>query len=422
MWKKLSGGITGVMCFWIILFLVQNKLQQWFTPFQYVDELFGLLIVPLAVWRLVQGKLHIVWTEKTVLFAILLAVFWVSGWCGYFCWHYQPFLNTAKDSYVNLKFFLAAGASWLMFIDDTADLEQVRRWLWPLVNVAAVILFVLCVADLCFGIFEGNMRGGLRAVKLFYSAYTFLAGICVFLCAICLWLYEEHRKKIMIPLILLTFVMLSTRRVKAMGAAACLLLIYIFIFRKRQRISRKVKILATVVLAVAGVSGIYQLVSYYILMGMESARAVLTVAAPFIAWDHFPFGTGWGTYGSAFSVEPYSPVYSMYRMEGVWGLSSDYPDFVADTFWPMILAQCGFFGFLAFIGVLILLGRRIWRLKKDKSAFASARLLAGYLLISSTSESAFANPAAVPLAFWLGFLFAQHRIRIRRMKPRKVGK
>ena len=93
MWKKLSGGITGVMCFWIILFLVQNKLQQWFTPFQYVDELFGLLIVPLAVWRLVQGKLHIVWTEKTVLFAILLAVFWVSGWCGYFCWHYQPFFE-----------------------------------------------------------------------------------------------------------------------------------------------------------------------------------------------------------------------------------------------------------------------------------------------------------------------------------------
>ena len=101
----------------------------------------------------------------------------------------------------------------------------------------------------------------------------------------------------------------------------------------------------------------------------------------------------------------------MYRMAGVWGLSPDYPDFVSDTFWPMILGECGFFGLLALLGVLFLLVKKIFSMKKDKSTFASGLVPLAYLLISSTSESAFANPIAVPLAFWLGFLFAQEKIR-----------
>ncbi len=407
--RTVTGRKLWLIYFWIILFLLQNRLQQWFEPFQYVDELFALLAVPLAFVRLFQKKLHLVWTREKKLFLVLMLIFWVSGWCGFFRWHYQPFMNAAKDAYVNMKFFLAAGASYLMFAYEDIDFEQIRRKLWPLVNGAAIFLCVLCAADLCFGIFDADMRGGLRSVKLFYSAYTILAGCCVFLCAISLWMYEEKGKKIIPQLLMLVFVMLSTRRVKAMGATACILLIYLLVFRKRQKMNQKLKVFAGAVLGVAAVAGAYQVISYYILMGVESARAVLTIAAPFIAMDHFPFGTGWGTYGSAFSAEPYSPVYGMYRMAGVWGLSPDYPDFVSDTFWPMILGQCGFFGLLALIGVLILLTKKILSLKAEKSAFASALLLMVYLLISSTSESAFANPMAVPLAFWLGILFAQKK-------------
>lgn len=406
-----SATIRQTVFFWfcMILFLFQNGLQQKIDFFQYVDELFAFLVIPFFLLRLGQKRLDLRWTGKRTVFFLLLVIFAASGWCGFLCYHYQPFMNAAKDAYVNLKFYMAAAAAYLLFREEELDFGRMKTYIWPLLNGIIVFLFLFCVMDLCFGIYSTDTRGGMRAVKLFYSAYTFLAGNCVLLSAVCLWFYREKRSKIIPPLILLAFTMLSTRRVKAMGAAACVLLIYLLILRRKQKISKKVKALACGIVAIAAAAGIYQTVSYYYLMGVESARAVLTIAAPFIAADHFPFGTGWGTYGSAFSTEPYSPVYGMYRMAGVWGISPDYPDFVSDTFWPMILAQCGVFGFLALIGVLILLIREIYLWKQDKSVFASALLPILYLFISSTSESAFANPIAVPFAFWIGFLFAEQK-------------
>ena len=44
----------------------------------------------------------------------------------------------------------------------------------------------------------------------------------------------EKQKKIILPLGMLAFIMLSTRRAKSMGALACILLIYVFVFYKKQ--------------------------------------------------------------------------------------------------------------------------------------------------------------------------------------------
>ncbi|MDD7389021.1 MAG: hypothetical protein PUG60_05065 [Lachnospiraceae bacterium] len=396
--------------FWIILFLFQNRLQQVYESFQYIDELFAALFIPVfVIWNL-KKKECFERNSENGWFLFFLIIFWLSGWAGYFRYQYQPLSNTFKDSFVNLKFFMASGTAFLIFADDELDFDQMRDKLWPILNGITVILFVLCLLDLGFGIFSTGTRGGMRAVKLFYSAYTFLVSQCVCLSAVYLWFYKKKQKKIALFLCMLAFIMLSTRRAKAMGAVACILLVYLFVFHNRQKISKKVKILTIGVLGLAVAGGMYQLISYYYTMGVESARAVLTIAAPFIAIDHFPFGTGWGTYGSAFSADPYSPIYGMYRMAGVWGMSPNYHEFLTDTFWPMILGQCGYLGFAAFIVVLVLLKRKIFQLKPDKAVFASALVLLLYLLISSTSESAFANPMGVPMAFWLGLLFAEYKV------------
>jgi hypothetical protein len=138
---------------------------------------------------------------------------------------------------------------------------------------------------------------------------------------------------------------------------------------------------------------------------------MLTLAGPFVAWDHFPFGSGWATFGSAFSAEPYSPVYGMYRMAGIWGLSPDYPAFVSDTYWPMVLGQTGFFGFAGLLLALTVFVKKVLKMKDMRASFASGLLVLAQLLISSTSESALVNPLAVPMAFWLGLLLAEYRNR-----------
>ena len=81
----------------------------------------------------------------------------------------------------------------------------------------------------------------------------------------------------------------------------------------------------------------------------------------------------------------------------------------------MILGQCGFFGFAALVAGLALMTRRLLGyLKEDRGASASVMFVLLYLLISSTSESALANPIAIPLAFWIGFLVAERRAGVRK--------
>ena len=393
------------------LFLMQDKLQDWFAPFQYFDEAFGLLIFPMALIRWRQKRLKIVADRKDWLFYAGLGLFWLLGWLGYFAYRYQPFSNALKDFYVNSKFFLALGASFLFFDDPKLDFDRMKKSIWPVLYAVVLALFALCVVDLLFATFSTDTRGPFRAVKLFYSVQTVLVSVCVFLSCICLWYYDEKQKRIILPLALLCVIMFCTIRVKSMGAIAAVLLIYLFVLKDLKFISiqRKHKIWLIAFLVFAAAAIVYQVVNYYILMGVGSARAMLTLASPFVAWDHFPFGSGWGTFGSTFSAEPYSPVYGMYRMAGIWGLSPSYSAFVSDTYWPMILAQTGFFGFAGLLLALAVLVKKVCRLKTIRASYASGLLILAQLLISSTSESALANPMAVPLAFWLGLLMAEHR-------------
>lgn len=414
---KISSLQKQYLCiFFIILFGIQDYLQEQIGIFQYVDELFALMLVPTFLYWLIIEKNEWIWSKKKKLFFVFIIIFWICGWGGSIFYHYQPFLNTIKDAYVNIKFFMAVGASFFIFADDNINFKKLKKKMWPFLYVIVSLLFILCLLDLCFGIFSTETRAGMRAIKMFYSTYTGLVGECVFLSAICLWFFKEQKRRILPLLSMLVFIMLSTRRVKAMGALACLMLVYVLVFYKRQKISRKMKLLVGGVVAIAVVVGLGQMLYYYGKLGTESARAVLTLGAPFVAKDHFPFGSGWGTYGSAFSVEPYSPVYGAYHMDRIWGMSANFNSFISDTFWPMILGQTGFFGFSAYVGAMVVFTGKIYRLRKNKNAFSSGVFLFLYLLIASTSESAFVNPIAIPMAFWIGLLFAEQYVKENRQR------
>ena len=395
------------------LFLVHDKLQDWFAPFQYFDEAFGLLFFPMVLVRWRQKRLKPVSEKRDWQFYAGLAVFWLFGWAGCLVYRYQPLTNVLKDFYVNNKFFLALGATFLFFDDPDLDFDKMKEKIWPVLNAVTVILFAMTVMDLLFDTFSTDTRGPFRAVKLFYSVQSVLVAVCAFLSSIYLWYYREKKKQILLPLGMLSIMMFCTLRVKSMGVIAAVVLIYLFVLRglKFTGLKRWMKITLVAFLVFAAVAIGYQIVNYYILMGVESARAMLTLAGPFVAWDHFPFGSGWATFGSAFSAEPYSPVYGMYRMAGIWGLSPKYPAFVSDTYWPMVLGQTGYFGFAGLLLALTVFVKKVLKMKDFPASYASGLLILAQLLISSTSESALANPLAVPMAFWLGLLLAEHRNR-----------
>ena len=90
-------------------------------------------------------------------------------------------------------------------------------------------------------------------------------------------------------------------------------------------------------------------------VGAEShVRLGMYIASFNIAIDNFPFGSGMGSFGSTASIYNfYSPLYFEY---GIDKIGSNAPEFInsdvghtlLDTFWPHIIAECGFFGLLLF--------------------------------------------------------------------------
>ncbi|WP_460668497.1 O-antigen ligase family protein [Kocuria himachalensis] len=86
----------------------------------------------------------------------------------------------------------------------------------------------------------------------------------------------------------------------------------------------------------------------------QVARLRLTMDAPVLARDHFPFGVGFGRFASGAARQDYSPVYTELGYEGIWGLgpTEENGKFLTDTFWPAIVGESGFLGTFFFVGGL----------------------------------------------------------------------
>ena len=76
------------------------------------------------------------------------------------------------------------------------------------------------------------------------------------------WIRKEKENKIVVPLGMLFFIMLCTRRAKAMGVVACIFFVFLFVIKERKKLSRKKKICCGVVFIIAFVVRVYQLVSF----------------------------------------------------------------------------------------------------------------------------------------------------------------
>lgn len=423
-------------CLLLILFVFQNPLQQLIPPFQYCDEFYAILCFPLCVWAAIRHRLKKFITRPRLIALVSLILFEGIGWLSSLVFHYQPLSNALSDSLVFVKFFLSIGTSLLLFSDS--DQNRLLQNLIPVAAVLTVFLFLLCIADLLFSLFPTDERFGLRSIRLFYTHQTVLITVCSLLGAVWFRIREYLQFSVLVPLGMLGFVLAFTLRAKAFATLAmAALFYYLILFRKRRP-----GVLAWLAGGVAAVVVSAKQIAFYAidflnrfdsvplagsiasrlssLLGndvgdsyaaapvTETARGALTSRSLAVAADHFPLGSGWATFGSNFSIEPYSPLYYTYHMNTVWGLSPDYSEFVCDSFWPSLLAQTGWFGLLFFASALVVVARGISQMwKQNRFRYASALVLFVYLLISSTCETAFAGIPGVPAGFWIGLLFAE---------------
>lgn len=139
----------------------------------------------------------------------------------------------------------------------------------------------------------------------------------------------------------------------------------------------------------------------------EAARTLFNIYAVEVLREYFPFGPGFGTYGSEAAAKYYSPLYYDFHFDAYYGLSPDSyksdHNYLCDTFFP-ILTQFGVVGPIFFIWFWL----RRW--KDSMNLFLEQYKLYLFIfvvmIIQCTGVNSFTGPIGVPYMMFVGMVLS----------------
>lgn len=380
---------------WFLTFnaLLFSDIISTYSGFSFLDEFItcsiALIAVVKVIWDWKQEELLVSPSMMAAFFS--LVIFVCLGLLENYFWNVQTYnIPILIDLFTCIKYPLILLCSLYLFRMASSDLF---RYIVIEAKILAVLLFILALVSqvISTGMVR-DVRFGIKSFRFLCSHPTALVAMGVALTLVFLRDSDHNRSWIILSLIVIA----SSMRSK--GLVFCILtLILLFVMRKGRKLNAIHVILCIIASIVIGWD---QYVSQFQAEGY--ARTELTRASFEIASDYFPFGPGFGTFGSSVTGQGayYSQLYYDYGISEVWGLAEGNTFFLSDTFWPTVIGQ---FGYLGLVVYLVLIG----------SLFVCAYQMAGrrrivavacfsYLLISSTAESAFFHPMSVTLGFVLG--------------------
>lgn len=377
--------IILISLFYFMIF--QNVLENYFNIFGILDEAMSAAIVIIAIINILSSrrKYVICKNNKKILVSVLALI--IIGIIGNLKTDYQTMIPALKDAVCVLK-----GIITYVFIPLCLSNLNLDEYLTTMNNHLKFItglVFLTVIGNLLFDIFPYyEIRFGIKSQQIFFTHPTYLASfsvIIIILLSVNLREHKENKKYI----ILMLLVLASTLRFKSIAFIPIYMYLYYIVFKKQ----RKLQLLDVGILCVlGGVFAISQVMEYF--NNPDWARNVLTMNSLNIAKDNFPIGTGFGTYASWASGESYSNIYYDYNISTTWGISPDFYEFIADTFWPMIIGQFGVLGLGIYIYILLRIYKNI--INNDNLDYYFGQILALlYLIILSIAEASFSGPIVV---------------------------
>ncbi len=379
----------------ILLFLFSTVVEDYIHIFSYYDEAIAIVGFVALFFTRRYDKDEL----KILLAGMVLVVF---SLLSNLIFKYQKISVAILDAFLNVKFWLALFLG--MRSAKYFQIERHRKLVSTLVKKIVILFVTLFALDNLFGIFTPIIREGLRSTHLFYWQPTYLVAYCVWMIMILISL--DNKKRTLKYLFFLLLLMCTTYRSKAIAAVALFVAIYYLSFIRRKKVTTKTFLVFLPAIILIGWEQIYWY--FFSPIRLDSARNVLTIVAFKIACEKFPFGSGFGTFASRLSGIYYSPLYDLYGISSVNGLNRADYGYISDSFWPMIIGQCGFIGLMLFIIMLSILYKEICSLRSYNKDYYIACLMGfSYLLIASMAESSFVHPIMMPIAWWFGLLIGE---------------
>lgn len=391
--KKICRGSA----FFILLiygYTFRNILNNYIPLFKYADEC--LALVGLFLLNVSLIKKHKIYRSE-FLIIIGLSLFIASGLTGSFLFRFQSIIKVVlPDLFLSIKFFFWMYLAIYICKNKVRSYNILFKRLSKHAGYLLFALFVITILDECFHVFNQytDIKLGIRAVGL-YEGPAALATTAASL--ICILVIGEKKLKWSKDIFFGLFIILSTLRFKSLAAVAVFSVLFFYgNMMKRYVKWRHFIILGLIAIFIAGKQII-------VVISSGAARSMLYLTGLKIMRDYLPIGTGFGTFASHYSAVSYSPIYSMYSLSEIHGLTKTVPSFVSDAFWPMVFGQTGIIGMVGYCLVIFWIYNIFQaNLKPNSGIYYGEIYTLLYLLIISTGESAFLHWNTVLLAVVLG--------------------
>lgn len=383
---------TLIFLFYMMLF--QDALESKIAFLTFLDEAISLVVFGFAVIKIIssRNKYKLKDYNKKILIGLMLLV--TIGLTSNLTYRYFMYQSTGSAIVILLKDMLLVSKGWLTYIFIPTALSDVNvdEYLNILSNhfkKIAVLSLLLIIADYIFKIFPTyEIRFGIRSEQLMFTHPTYLASFAV-LVIIVLSITIENFKDDWKYIMMMIIVLASTLRFKAIAFIPVYLYVIFIVYKKQRKLQLKDVILLGLLGLIFAISQVWEYAN-----NPEWARSALSMKSLLIARDHFPLGSGFGSFASWTSGQYYSPIYYNYGLFWVWGLSPDFYGFVADTFWPMVIGQFGYIGFIVYCIILFMVYKNINE-TQNLNLYLGQILLLLHLLILSTAEASFSGPISV---------------------------
>lgn len=370
------------MNFLFIFFLVfQNILLRFFDStslVNYWDEVLVLVLVLIATIGFLGGKARLTKNDLYIVIALILSI--VSGCIGNYISGMQTSGTVVFRDIIGFIKFPAAFVCIRITNLDNFIAYHIRNKSVLILKFITFIMFICSIVSLFanIGMSQNDIRNGLLPFQFLYSHPTYLVLSCVMILAI-LDANAYSSKMIAYEFMLLIIILLSLRT-KGFAVVSA----YLVIKYGKRYIHRYRWILWVVAAGVVIYTGIGKIKLYFTYSG--SPRQSLYEGAFYLLRQYFPFGSGFGTFGSMLSAISGSAVYNILTISGGWTNGQVNP-VIGDAGYSYYIGQFGMIGTILFTIMLFL----IMKISTEDNDKTSGLLLMMYLLIALTTEATTLN-------------------------------
>ena len=385
-------NILIITTFFILFF--QNTLMGYGSFFGVFDELLAVFFfLYYILFGLKKDK------EKFKLFIItLILIFGVLSFNYYF--KIQVHKMAIIEDIVSIFKFIFVYLGVTVFIDKNKDKLQIKKILniiSPILKTYLLVLTILAVLNIFYDIgMSVEIRYGIRSFSFIFGTPGHLINQMTYTLLV---LYAQKiylNKKNVLWILLVLFITISTLKTRAFILVALFIVFaYIFTYKKRKKLGVQILLIGIILLLL----GYSQFEHYFLNEGTPRQRFVS--GAVILVKEKFPFGTGFGTYGSSAAAKYYSPLYYKLGFANRFGMSPTDQRYLNDNYLPMIFGQFGLFLALLFIILVFLYSKMI--IYNKRTYQAEIKLITYFfifdIIFSSIQSSYLAHYSIVSLSF-----------------------